>query len=69
MKCMKFLGLASTDNMWYNKVHGARKVANIQGVDVYEGKCSDKSKRVGTFTDGSYFPEPVDKAGGAVVFP
>ena len=39
------------------------------GVDVYEGRCSDKTIRVGNFTDGSYFQEPRDKAGRAIVFP
>ena len=69
MKGMKFLGQPSIDKMCYTQVHGFMKVANIRGVEDYEGKCSDKSKRVGIFTDGSYFPEPVDKAGGAIVLP
>ena len=51
-----------------NRVHGFKCIANIMGVDVYEGRCSDKSIRVGIFMDGSYFPQPRDKAGGAIVF-
>ena len=50
-------------------MHSSKCIANIMGVDVYEGRCSDKSIRVGIFTDGSYFSEPRDKAGGAIVFP
>ena len=48
-------------------MHGFKCIANIMGVDVYEGRCSNKSVRVGIFTDKSYFPEPRDKAGGAIV--
>ena len=69
MKGMVLLGRPMLDELWNNRVQAFKCIANIMGADVYEGRCSYKSIRVGIFTDGSYFPEPRDKAGAAIVLP
>ena len=38
MKGMVFLGRPTLDELWNNRVHGFKCIANMMGVDVYEGR-------------------------------